>query len=103
MTSDELSICRKLIDIGIFVIYGHRSRAFSIACQRNADALLLITGSGAVKSIATGKVFEYICAGKPILALTKNSEAEKVIKSANVGIFADTERISQIRKAYRRC
>ena len=69
---------------GIASIYGQRQRAFSLAMQRKADLLLLITPA-ARPSIAPGKLFEYLAAQKPILALTDRTFTAEIIEKTNSG------------------
>jgi len=49
------------------------------------------------ESLATGKIFEYLAASRPILALTEGTAAEKIIKRTGSGICVnpnDTEKIA---------
>lgn len=63
---------------------GSLPRARALALQRAADALLLITGD-AQESIATGKLYEYLAAGRPILVLGERSEAARIVREAGAG------------------
>lgn len=62
------------------------------------DLLLLITGKREeVKSVYTGKVFEYLRLKKPILALTpKDSVIEKLLEETSCGINAEYDDIESI-------
>jgi glycosyltransferase involved in cell wall biosynthesis len=64
---------------------GQISRAASLALQHSADALLLVTSSHLV-STATGKLYEYLAAGKPIIALARGNEAERIIQETGTGV-----------------
>lgn len=75
---------RKLIKNGIIIYYGKVSREKSLALQNSADLLLIVT-SIKRKSVATGKLFEYLHAGKPILALTSGTYCEKVVQETQSG------------------
>lgn len=55
--------------------------------QLDADALLLITASGQ-RSIATLKLFDYIGAGVPILALAKDNAAAEIVTTYGLGVTA---------------
>ncbi len=63
---------------------GRLSRAEAVALQRRADALLLIA-SGPHTSTVTGKVFEYLAAEPPILALAAGNEAARVVAETRRG------------------
>jgi glycosyltransferase involved in cell wall biosynthesis len=64
---------------------GQLSREGSLALQRGADALLLLTSAHHV-SHATGKLFEYLAAGKPIIALAKGNEAARIVQETGTGV-----------------
>lgn len=53
--------------------------------QLDADALLLITAPGQ-RSVATLKLFEYIRAGAPILALAHDNAAAAIIQADDLGL-----------------
>lgn len=59
------------------------SRAIAVKYQQSADQLLLFTGPH--KSVVTGKIFEYIQTGVPILAISNGSYAESIMKYLNAG------------------
>jgi len=63
---------------------GFVSRGQAMALQRAADTLLLVT-SGVRTGEATGKLFEYLAAGRPILVLGKGSAAADIVIAAGAG------------------
>ncbi len=72
---------------------GHLPHDSVVALQRNADALLLVTAPGLV-SLATGKLFEYLAAGRPIIALAHGNEAARIVEATGTGVTVpmdDTE------------
>lgn len=64
------------------------SHTESIKKQINSDALLFIDFDSENQGIVTGKIFEYISSGTPIIFLGKNceSDAAKIIKQSRSGI-----------------
>jgi glycosyltransferase involved in cell wall biosynthesis len=65
---------------------GYLPHAEMIAQQLCADALLLIIGAGPGSDIVfTGKIFEYLAAGKSILALIPTGAAADLLAKARVG------------------
>jgi glycosyltransferase involved in cell wall biosynthesis len=58
-----------------------------LALQRHADALLLLTGTD--RSEATGKLFEYLAAGRPIVALAHGNEAARIVAETCTGRVVD--------------
>lgn len=71
----------------IVKLTNYTSHKESINLAMNSDLLLLVVGAGEKnKSIYTGKVFEYLRMGKPILALSpKNSVVDDLLKETNSG------------------
>ena len=53
--------------------------------QLDADALLLVTAPG-VRSVATSKLYDYIGAGRPILALARDNAAAEIIQRFGLGL-----------------
>lgn len=66
---------------------GLLSRRDAVALQREADALVLLTGTH--RSEATGKLFEYLHAGRPILALARDNEAQRIVQQTRTGLTID--------------
>jgi glycosyltransferase involved in cell wall biosynthesis len=55
--------------------------------QVDADALLLVTATG-VRSVATSKLYDYIGAGRPILALAEGNAAAETVQRFGLGVTA---------------
>lgn len=75
-------------------IHGIISRATSLQKQKQSQILLLLTWNDPrQRGIYSGKIFEYLAAKRPILALGLNeSVASDLIKETNVGFFASNVR-----------
>ena len=86
---------RSLVDV-----IGALPRPAAVALQRRADALLLVTSHH--KSIVTGKLFEYLTAGKPILALAGDNEAARIVRETGTGEVVDPSDVDAIIAALRR-
>ena len=70
---------------------GHVTREQAIRAQMQASVLLHLTDSTGVTGIATGKIYEYFAAARPILAVPgDNSTADRLITSSNTGVIART-------------
>jgi glycosyltransferase involved in cell wall biosynthesis len=66
-----------------------RSRA--LALQRAADALVVMPAGmpgRASTSVATGKLFEYLAAKRPVLVLGEQTEAARIVARAGAGVAA---------------
>jgi glycosyltransferase involved in cell wall biosynthesis len=75
---------------------GSLDRERTLALERQADALLVIT-SGHRRGEATQKVFEYLATGKPVLVLGEETEAARIVTEAGAGIVtsaSDSDRIA---------
>lgn len=77
---------------------GHLDRAASAALQRDADALLLLTSAGHA-SQATGKLFEYLTAERPILALASGNEAARIVTETGTGMTVAPDQPEAIAQA----
>ncbi len=86
------------IKLGIVKLWGHQPRARAIDFQRKADVLLIITAPDK-PSIATGKIFEYLAANKPILALTRGTAAEKIVWETGAGGVVSPDNPKEIASA----
>lgn len=67
--------------------------AQAVTAQMTADVLLLVIGKGAGSDVVlTGKVFEYLGAGRPILALTPlDGPAAALIRESQTGVAVDAD------------
>ncbi len=79
---------------------GVLTRPDALALQRSADALLLLTPRAS--SVATGKLFEYLGAGRPIVALAEGNEAERIVRETNTGVTVPPDDVEAIAAALRR-
>jgi glycosyltransferase involved in cell wall biosynthesis len=85
---------------GIARHVGRLPRPAALALQRQADALLLVTSPHSGE--ATGKLAEYIGAGRPIVALAKDNEAARIVEETGTGLTVDPADPEAIRAALRR-
>ncbi len=76
---------------------GYLPRAQALALQRGAGALLLITSRDACE--ATGKLYEYMAAGRPIVALASGNEAARIVAETNTGVLVDPDDVEAIARA----
>lgn len=89
---------------GIVTTAGHVSRSEALALQQGADALLFFPwdhSKGSGGGLLSGKIYEYLYAHKPILAVStgqqKEQAAEQLILSSHAGgVFRDCSSLVQI-------
>ena len=77
-------------------------RRESLRLQRDSDVLLLLIpdAGGRGKGILSGKVFEYLAAERPILALVPpDGAAAKLIRDTGAGVVAAPDDVAAIRDA----
>lgn len=60
-------------------------RPRALALQRAADSLLVIASGASERSVATGKLFEYLAAGRPIVVLGDRSVAARIVAECGAG------------------
>jgi glycosyltransferase involved in cell wall biosynthesis len=77
-------------------------RRESLRLQRDSDALLLLVpdAGGRGKGVLSGKVFEYLAAGRPILAVVPpDGAAADLIRETNAGVVVAPDDVDGIRRA----
>lgn len=79
---------------------GYVSHKEAVSQQRTSQVLLLIEIDAEItKSIIPGKLFEYMVAERPILALgPENSDFESIIKSTNTGVFHQYDEFDELKQ-----
>jgi glycosyltransferase involved in cell wall biosynthesis len=76
---------------GLVRSVGSLERPQTLALQHHADTLLVLAEGNDVRpsrSVATGKLFEYLAAGRPVLVLGEGSEAARIVREAGAGVAA---------------
>jgi glycosyltransferase involved in cell wall biosynthesis len=68
---------------------GQLGRAEAVRLQRGAGVLLLITSRHSGE--ATGKLFEYLASGRPILAVGGINEAARIVTETGTGLAVDSD------------
>jgi glycosyltransferase involved in cell wall biosynthesis len=100
LTTEERALIDRSGIAGIVDHLGTLDRADTLELQRSADALVLITSRNT--SEATGKLFEYMAAGRPIIALADGNEAARIVRETNTGVTVPPEDVAAIADAIRR-
>jgi glycosyltransferase involved in cell wall biosynthesis len=78
---------------------GFLPRAQAIELQRRAGALILVTSPNG--SEATGKLYEYMAARRPIVALAQGNEAARIVAETNTGVLVPPDDVDAIASALR--
>jgi glycosyltransferase involved in cell wall biosynthesis len=94
LAADDLS--------GLVKVVGWLERPRALALQRDADSLLVVTEGPSRRSVATGKVFEYLAARRPILVLGEGTEAARIVADAGAGAATSASDPGAIADALRR-
>lgn len=82
----------------------YRPHAESIAELVNADALLLVVDEAdGSDEIVPGKVFEYLGAARPIIALAPPGAVSELLAETNSGFVAANQDIAAIRRVFLEC
>jgi glycosyltransferase involved in cell wall biosynthesis len=102
LTEDErrLLAAPDLDDTVRFVGWLERSSVLSL--QRTADTLLVVAGGSGRRSVATGKLYEYLAARRPIVVLGEETEAARIVREAGAGFAVSASDSHAIAGALRR-
>ena len=83
------------------VLHGHVSREVALHAQQKADMLLLLESSAPnARGVLTGKIFEYMVSGTPILSIgsRKDSAIGEMIQHTRTGVVCE-QNVDIIKKA----
>lgn len=78
---------------------GSLPRAETLALQRHSDALLLFAGDHR-PSVATGKLYEYLASGRPVIVLGDRSVAAKIVRETGTGVAISTQDVQATVRAF---
>lgn len=100
-TTEETDAMRADPLRGVVRVLGRVEHRRALGLQRAADGLLLITSVG-VSHVATGKLYEYLAAERPMLALASGNAAEEIVARAGGHVTAPPDDEGAILEAVRR-
>ncbi len=100
LTPAEAELMRADVAPARIVIAGSLERPRALALQRQADALLLIAHPSR-RQLLNFKLFEYLAAGRPILALAAGTEAGRLAAAAGCEVASAADEV-EIAAALRR-
>jgi glycosyltransferase involved in cell wall biosynthesis len=80
-------------------VVGVLPRRQTLSLQRAADTLLVITQGDRRNSVATGKLFEYLAADRPVLVLGDETEAARIVTQSRSGFGTSAEDPEAIARA----
>jgi glycosyltransferase involved in cell wall biosynthesis len=101
VTPDERAAMETDVAPARIVLAGSLPRERALALQRAADALLLIAAPGR-SQLANLKLFEYLAAGRPVLALAGGTEAGRIVAETGGGEVVRSDDVAGIREALTR-
>jgi glycosyltransferase involved in cell wall biosynthesis len=101
LTPDERASIEDPTVAGSVRSLGNLPREEVLRRQREAGSLLLLT-AGNRRGEATGKLYEYLSAGRPILVLGDRTEAARIVTDAGAGIVVAVDDPRAIAAALRR-
>ena len=104
LTERDTAMVARFVDRGLVRHLGHLPRATALALQREADVLVLVSGS--TPSSIPAKLFEYLGARRPILHLGRPGSAARILEETHAGttVSPDTpaEIVEQLTRIARR-
>jgi glycosyltransferase involved in cell wall biosynthesis len=86
-------------------LHGHVPRRRALELQRNSEALLLLVpdSRGLGRGVVPAKLFEYLAAGRPILAaVPPDGEAAAIVRDADAGDVVAPDDVDAIRRVLAR-
>jgi glycosyltransferase involved in cell wall biosynthesis len=101
LTPDERTAIEDPALAGSVSAIGNLPRDEVLRLQRDADSLLLLT-AGNRRGEATGKLYEYLSAGRPILVLGDRTEAARIVADAGAGLAVPADDPSAVASALQR-
>jgi glycosyltransferase involved in cell wall biosynthesis len=101
VTAAERRLLRSDVSPARISLLGTLPRPDALRLQRRADALLLIAARTR-SQLANLKLFEYLAAGPPILALAAGTEAGRIVLETGAGDVVPSSDAAAIRAALRR-
>jgi len=102
VTESEEARLRARAPEGTLRLLGAVERPRALALQRAADVLVVLAHGVSVRSVATGKLFEYLSAAKPILVLGTETEAARIVAGTGTGLAVPAGDPAAIAAALRR-
>jgi glycosyltransferase involved in cell wall biosynthesis len=90
-------------DLGeVIELHGFVDHATAITAMRSSDCLLIFLGNRRVARLAVaGKIYEYLRAGRPILAVTYEGDLAQLIREGQAGWVVNPEDTHAIKQALR--
>ena len=100
VTEDERALLESDVSPARVVLLGSLPRERAVALQRAADGLLLLA-SDRRSQLANLKLFEYLAAARPIVALADGTEAGRIVRETAAGKVVPSNDPAAIRDALR--
>jgi glycosyltransferase involved in cell wall biosynthesis len=102
LSRDEAELLESADLARIVRCVGALERPDVLRLQRSADALLVVTEGAKRRSVATGKLFEYLATSRPILVLGEETEAARIVAATGRGAATPADNPRAIALALRR-
>jgi glycosyltransferase involved in cell wall biosynthesis len=99
LTADELELAGAPGLEPLVRVVGSLDRKRALELQRAADTLLVVTEGTTRRSVSTGKLFEYLAAGRPILVLGEETEAARIVAETRTGTATSATDPAEIAEA----
>jgi glycosyltransferase involved in cell wall biosynthesis len=99
-TEAELAVLGSDVAPARISVLGSLPRGQALALQRAADALLLLASPERTQ-LANLKLFEYLAAGRPLLALASGTEAGRIVSETHAGEVVRSDDVVAIAEALR--
>ena len=99
IADDYMATVRNLEKSGMVAAYGLQPHATALRMVQQSDVLVILMGGDEfLPSHVPAKLFEYLYAGKPILAVTREGNATEILRESGLGVIVAPRAIDQLVK-----
>ena len=92
LSPEEERAAQALVAAGVVHLAGSQERSAALACQQRAHVLLLVDHPRPWPATnVPGKLYEYMAAERPVLALAGTGMVERLVRELDLGIFVPAD------------
>ncbi len=102
ISDDYTPTVQELEALGLVRVYGMQPHRRTVSMMLGSDVLVILMGGSKYRpSHLPSKGFEYLYAGKPILAIAREGELAEMMRRSGLGIVASPDSVDGITQALR--
>jgi glycosyltransferase involved in cell wall biosynthesis len=101
IAAEYASALAELQTAGLVKVHGMQPHGTTLHMLRASDVMLILLGGTFPASHIPSKVFEYLHAGKPILAIATEGELARIVRQSGLGIVVPPRSVASVVDALR--